>query len=271
MVATAIKKISMAVASSAIVALVAGGVSQAAIIVPNEVEATEGNSNNSWPFIGNFRGRYQQVFGASEFASLSEPQLISQIAFRPDSDFGSSNAFSSTVSSILINLSTTKSAPDNLSKTFADNVGVDNITVFSGALSLSSADEGPVFGPKKFDIVINLQNPFLYDPTKGNLLLDVKNFVGSDMIFSSIQFDAQENISISNGDSDSVSRQWSSDPNFANADGLDTIGLVTKFTFESEVVSVPEPSAALGTLAISVWGAAALLKRKHHKKTTINL
>ncbi|MFW9263298.1 hypothetical protein [Nostoc sp. CALU 546] len=266
MVATVIKKISMAVASSAIVALAAGGVAQAAIIVPNEVEATEGNINNSWPFSLDFQGRYQQVFGASEFASLSEPQLISQIAFRPDADFG--DAFSSTLPNILINLSTTTSAPDNLSNTFADNVGVDNITVFSGALSLSSADEGPASGPKNFDIVIDLQNPFLYDPTKGNLLLDVKNFVGGS---TNQSFDAQGNLDTANGDSNSVSRQWSLDPNSATAQGEDTIGLVTKFTFKSEMVSVPEPSAALGTLAISVWGATALLKRKHHKKTTINL
>ncbi|BAZ52788.1 hypothetical protein NIES4103_54530 [Nostoc sp. NIES-4103] len=255
--ATVIKKISMAVVSSGIIALSTGGLAQAAIIVPNGLEATEGNINNGWPFGLGFQGRYQQVYSASEFASLSVPQLISQITFRPDSDFGNQGAFSSTLSNILINLSTTTSTPDNLSSIFANNVGADNVTVYSGSLLLESADEGPDAGPKNFDIVINLQNPFLYDPTKGNLLLDVKNFAGG----NTIQFDAQGNLDIINGDS--VSRQWSFDPNFATANGQDTIGLVTKFTFKS----VPEPSTALGTLAISVWGAA-LLKRKHQKKTT---
>ncbi|MCC5670454.1 PEP-CTERM sorting domain-containing protein [Nostoc sp. CHAB 5784] len=255
--ATVIKKISMAVVSSAIIALGTGGLAQAAIIVPNELKATEGDINNGFPFSLDFQGRYQQVFSASAFASLSEPQLISQIAFRPDADFG--NAFSSTLSSILINLSTTTSVPDNLSNTFANNVGADNITVFSGPLSLSSADEGLASGPKNFDIVINLQNPFLYDPTKGNLLLDVRNFVRG----TTTQFDAQQHLSIIYGDSDSVSRQRSFDPNSATAEEQDTIGLVTKFTF----TSVPESSTTLGTLAISVWGAA-LLKRKHQKKTT---
>ncbi|WP_341532348.1 PEP-CTERM sorting domain-containing protein (plasmid) [Nostoc sp. UHCC 0302] len=256
MVATVIKKISMAVASSAIVALAAGGVAQAAIIVPNELEATEGNVNNGWPFSLDFQGRYQQIFDADEFASLSEPQLISQIAFRPDSDsLNNGTAFSSTLSSIVINLSTTRSTPNNFSNTFADNVGVDNITVFTGALSLSSANQGPVSGPKNFDIVINLQNPFLYDPTKGNLLLDVKNFAGG----NTTQFDAIQSFN-----RDSVERQLSFDPNSATAISQfqDGIGLVTKFTFKSEVPPVPEPSTALGTLVISVWGLGALLKRK---------
>lgn len=257
--ASIIKKISMGVVSCAIITLGTGALAQAAIIVPNELEAIEGNVNNGFPFSLDFEGRYQQVFAASDFASLLEPQLITQIAFRPDSDFG--EAFSSTLSNILINLSTTTSVPDNLSSTFADNVGADNTTVFSGSLALSSADEGPAPGPKNFDIVINLQNPFLYDPTKGNLLLDVKNFVAG----TTTQFDAQD-FTIFNEDFDSISRLFSFDPNSATAEFNDSIGLVTQFTFASK--SVPEPSTMLGTLAISVWGTA-LLKRKHQKKRTL--
>ena len=77
---------------------------------------------------------------------------------------------------IRINLSTTSQVPDGLSNTFAENVGADDTVVFNGALPLSSAVTGPDGGPKAFDIVITLQTPFWYDPTAGNLLLDVRNF-----------------------------------------------------------------------------------------------
>src|SRR5262249_19349834 len=98
-------------------AVLAGSVASAAVlVVPNNLAATEGNTNNAGPFnIGIFAfssQRYQQVFAASAFASVSGPQLITQIAFRPDAQFGS--AFSSTISNIQINLSTTSAAIDGL-------------------------------------------------------------------------------------------------------------------------------------------------------------
>src|SRR5262249_21659069 len=154
--------------------------SAAVVIVPNNLAATEGDISNGLPFnIGAFSlssQRYQQVFAASAFASVSGPHLITQIAFRPDAQIG--GAFSSIIPNIQINLSTTSATPDGLSATFANNVGSDDTVVFSGSLSLSSAFTGPPGGPKAFDIIINLQTPFLYNPSAGNLLLDVRNFSG---------------------------------------------------------------------------------------------
>jgi hypothetical protein len=145
----------------AVWAMVAGSIAGAAVVVvPNNLAATEGNENNTAPFdIGLFgfsSQRYQQVFAASAFASVSGPQLITQIAFRPDAQTG--GAFSSTIPNIQINLSTTSATPDGLSATFANNVGSNDTVVFSGSLSLSSAFMGPPGGPKAFDIIINLQS-----------------------------------------------------------------------------------------------------------------
>jgi hypothetical protein len=142
------------------------------LVVPNAVASIEGNRNNAAPF--HFASRYQQVFNAGEFSSLVGPVLITQILFRPDAIFG--NAFSSTLPSIQISLSTTSAAADALSPVFASNIGADNAVVLTGPLLLSSAFTGPANGPKDFDILIALQNPFVYDWAKGNLLLDVKNF-----------------------------------------------------------------------------------------------
>ena len=195
------------------------------LVVPNEVATVEGNSANAWPFnIGaaSFRAqRYHQVYGASDFASLSGPQRITQIAFRPDSEAGA--AFAATIPSIEIRLSTTTKAPDGLSAVFADNVGANDTVVYAGALSLSSSFDGPPEGPKAFDIVINLQTPFNYDPAAGNLLLDVRVFSGTLTTF----LDAHTTP-------DAVSRTYSISGDINDPLGIpDTVGLVTRFTLES--------------------------------------
>ena len=219
------------------------------IVVPNGLAAVEGNSNNAFPFnIANPSQRYQQVFGASDFAVLSGPQLITQIAFRPDAVTG--NAFSSTLPDVQINFSTTSRAPDALSSTFADNVGSDDSVVFSGPLSLSSSDTGPAAGPKNFDIVINLTTPFLYDPGTGNLLFDVRNFGGG----RTTQFDAHEVFL------DSVSRLWSVSSNGVNdtTGSSDSSGLVARFTTQAVTTAIPEPSSlallSLGALSLAGCG-----------------
>jgi Ca2+-binding RTX toxin-like protein len=163
------------------------------------------------------------VFAASEFAALSGPSLITEIAVRPDAIFGT--PFTVTIAAIQINLSTTGAAPDGLSLTFADNVGADDTVVFTGSLSLTSGFTGPPAGPKDFDYIIPLQTPFLYDPSAGNLLLEVRNLSGA-LAFTA--FDAQ----FASGDS--VSRMFSNP--FVGQDATsttgfaDTLGLVVRFT-----------------------------------------
>lgn len=213
-----------------------------AIVVPNRLETRDGNGRNGIPFsIDEFNLkslRYQQIYDAGEFAVLSEAQLITQILFRPDRNEG--NAFSSTLAHIQINLSTTNVAPDALSTTFADNIGSDETIVFNGTLLLSSANTRVAGRPKDFDIVISLDTPFLYDPSLGNLLLDVKNFSGG----LTTRFDAEFRIG------DSISRVTTSIGQDVNTPTgfADTLGLVTKFIFQP-IVSV-SPSASVSGLLI---------------------
>jgi len=232
------------------------------IVVPNAQTATEGNDDNGYPFnIANFglnSQRYQQVYNASDFLAAfgGGPKLITQIAFRPNPDVGSS--FSSTLPNVQIDLSTTSKTADGLSTTFAANVGADDTVVHSGPLSLSSAFTGPASGPKDFDIVISLTTPFLYDPTKGNLLLDVRNFGGG----FTTQFDAEQFTG------DAISRVFTNDANGVNdATGSpDTVGLVTQFTFQP-AAAVPEPSS-LALLGLGAGALAGWRRWRNRKPTT---
>jgi len=260
-ISTLMKSLLFTATGAVFVILGAVNAAQAEILtVPSDLSFTEGNVNNASPF--KFAGRNQQVFAASEFTFLSQPTLITKISFRPDAIFG--EPFSATIPNIQIALSTTSARVDGLSVTFANNIGADETVVFSGALSLSSAFTGPATGPKDFDISINLQTPFLYDPSLGNLLLDVKNFSDNGEI---PVFDAQDVLG------DSVSRRWTDNIDNVNSptallglDGTDpgptgysnSIGLVTMFTLSTST-SVPEPSTTLG---LTIFGFAALLTKK---------
>jgi hypothetical protein len=121
------------------------------------------------------RLRVQQVYAAETLPD--QPILIRELRFRPSSVSGF--AFNATISNIQISLSTTLAQPNALDSTFANNVGRDETTVFSGPLALRSAFIGPAGGPKEFDVVVPLITPFFYASGAGNLLMDTINFSGS--------------------------------------------------------------------------------------------
>ena len=241
--------------------LMLGLVSSAALagpILPGPWETIEGDYNNAYPF--NIAGafipvsslRYQQIYGSSAFAGQV---LITGMSFRPDdSEFG--GAFSTILSDVQINMSTTTKAVDGLSNTFSENVGADDKVVYArGPLALSSAFTGA--GPKDFDIHIVFTSSFLYDPLLGNLLLDVRNFGGGFTTY----FDAAYS------EIDVVSRVSASDVNAlfpgpdARTDSNDSLGLITQFDTQDpdprDISEVPEP----GTCVLVGIGLAGVARR----------
>jgi hypothetical protein len=186
------------------------------VTVPSSVGAAEGNSDNLYPCNGDPM-RYQQVISAAEFKN--GPCRITSIALRPDAVAGL--AFSETLTNVRISLSTTSKNPSNLSKTFAENIGSDETIVCDGQLLLSSSFSGPDGGPKNFDIIITLATPFSYDPTAGNLSLDVRNYSGG----TTTQLDAHDAP-------DSTARVWSDtvdSPTARANDPFPSVGLVIRF------------------------------------------
>jgi Immunoglobulin domain len=119
--------------------------------------------------------REQDVYGASYFPT--QTIVITGIRFRPTVN-GGGQAFTNTISNIQFSLSSTTNSADQLSSIFSDNIGTNVTTVFSGSLPLSSRYAGPASGPKAFDMVVNFTTPFVYNPSSGNLLLDIQDFSG---------------------------------------------------------------------------------------------
>jgi hypothetical protein len=209
------------------------------IVVPNAQAAAEGNDNNFGPFFNN-SVRYQQVYSASQFPASTVPLEITGISFRPD---GSVNDPSLTLifDSVQIDLSTTGATPASLSTTFADNVGADDKTVFNSFVFMHAPVTGPVGGPKDFTVNFSI-TPFIYDPTAGNLLMDVRAFESGGGI--SAFLDAE---------SGSPFTAHVDAPGLGAASGdFFGTGLVTQFQF----TAVPEPSTPvlflLGVLLVGV-------------------
>jgi len=207
------------------------------IVTPNAQATVEGNTANSFPF-GSASHRYQQIYGAEAFGALPGPSLLSKIAFRPNGTntgvLGSNlgKAFSG-IYSMTVHLSTSSFTPDNLPSTFDAAHGADKTQVVDGA-TLSSSFTGPPGGPMDFDIMLQLEAPFVYDPTQGSLLLEVRLW--------NVSGDLSGYLDVQEVNGDSVSRSWTQNHN-GGGGSRDTRGLVTQFTF------IPAPA----------WGAVPLL------------
>jgi hypothetical protein len=212
------------------------------IVVPNNLENTEGNSGSYMPFhIGNNSMRFQQVFDASQFSSFgSDTWRIGAVSFRVDSTPGGGGGpFTSTLTNIQLSLSTTTLGPDSLSPVFAQNIGSDEKIVFGPRSVSLSSGFSPMSAPQLFEIHFFFNDrPFIYNPTNGNLLLDVRNFAGGLTTF----FDA---VDVTN---DVTSSVWALSAN-ALTGMIDTKGLVVQF----EANPIPEP----GTLALTALGTIA--------------
>jgi hypothetical protein len=148
------------------------------VVAPASLATQQGDTGNLFPILSPDPIRYQQVIDHSQFASMAAGgEYITQIAFRVHSP---GIAFTADISSLQINLSTTTKAPDGLSSTFAANVGADDTIVFPAAsVQFSTSVSGPADGPQAFDLVITFPTPFHYDPSQGNLLVDIRNASGA--------------------------------------------------------------------------------------------
>lgn len=217
-------------------------------LVPSD-SALEANSSTLNPF-SSPSSRFQQVYLADNLTDFDPNAVtrLSSLVFRQDGVNGST--INGQMANFQVRMSTTPRAVDSLSPVFADNIGPDQTTVFSGTVQwFSNYVPGSQF-PQALDLRIDLQQPFFYRPSTGNLLVD---FTVNGTTISS-QFDAW------NRASDPVSSVFGSSG--ASSGTASTLGLVTYFAG----TVVPEPTPfALALLGIVTF---ALMRRKRKQTKT---
>jgi uncharacterized protein YjbI with pentapeptide repeats len=134
----------------------------------------EGSASNCCPPF-----RYQQVLPAADFAALgNQPHWLVNIVFRPDQSLTSPQTFLFPDNEY--RLATTQRGPNNLSLRFDDNLGSDFMLWYRGPVTVMAAAPGPGPGPRQFN---NSDRPagvraYLFDPSQGNLLMDVIGWQG---------------------------------------------------------------------------------------------
>jgi hypothetical protein len=189
------------------------------------------NIANVFPFgVNNYVGAYQQVYGNTAFTSGTV--TITQIAF-------ASTSPGVRTLNLSLGLSTTTRPVNGLSTNYSENRGPDFTNVFSGVQTFT-----PTPSAGDFDLVFNI-TPFTYNPSNGNLLLDV--FINS----SSGEFVSF----VAGNNSPQTSRVF----NLAGtgAPTADMMGLRTQFTAEA----IPEPTTLL-LLGTGLAGVAAKVRKR---------
>lgn len=172
----AFSRATYAVATSLLLALPLTGWSGLAlhaqdIVVPNALAETDGNTSFTTPE-GTVNGlRFMDMYDASQFQALTQPAYLTGFALRPDQTPGASGPRTIRAR---IYVSTTRRSLAEFSPQFSDNIGDDNTLVFDGTLVVSTANLPGPGNTREFDYAWRFTTPFLYDPTAGNLVVDVQ-------------------------------------------------------------------------------------------------
>lgn len=145
------------------------------VVLPTGYDNTEANSGTAYPWgITASSIRVQYCYDSSHFTNqgITYPILINDLKWRTD---GSTPRAGGSYSNCVVEMSTSTLDQSALSTTFAANHGFDLATVFNGTVSVLPTT-GTTPGIYFVDVPIV---PFYYDPSLGDLVLDVHYPSGS--------------------------------------------------------------------------------------------
>lgn len=152
------------------------------ITVPNGLAATEGNSNNTYPWGRGTAGaiRIQNLYDSSHFTNqnVNSPILITRLKWRAN---GTTSSWTGgTYNTVTVQMSTATVDQASPSTTFAANHGPDLLTVHSGSVTFLPGTGAGTAVPGPTVVDLPLSAPFLYNPGSGSdLVVDVDIPTGS--------------------------------------------------------------------------------------------
>lgn len=150
--------------------LATAALAQSPIVIPNGYAATEGNSSTGWPWNrGTAQIRIQYIYDSSHFTNqgVSSPIVIDRLRWRAN---GGALGGTGTYSQVDVQLATCPLDYAAASTTFANNLGTNAVTTYSGPVSVST---GAGTTPNNWYVDIVFATPFLYDPAGGDLTVDI--------------------------------------------------------------------------------------------------
>jgi hypothetical protein len=156
--------------------------SPSSLTVPVGLAATEGNSNNTYPWGRGTSGgiRIQNLYDSSHFTnqSVNSPILVTRLKWRAN---GTTTSWGGgTYSNVTVQMSTAAVDHANPSTTFAANHGTDLLTVHSGNVTFLPGTGAGTAVPGPTVVDLPLSAPFLYNPGSGSdLVVDVDFASGS--------------------------------------------------------------------------------------------
>jgi hypothetical protein len=152
-----------------------------------------GNGANAFPFVvynGGMTSEYQQAYAAADF---SGPITITGLSFFAAPQIGGGTV--TIQGTYTISLAYSANPVGSLSSTFANNIGANFTTIFSGQSTQSGVN-----------ITFPASTPFTYDPSMGPLLLDVVASTGdphSGALWVNLAFPGGERV-LFNGHTDVI-------------------------------------------------------------------
>lgn len=155
-------------------------VAQVHIVAPNLPVVGEGSNGMQYQdgngnlLTGTAAFRVHQMYPSSNFDAVPAGGAWI-VAFADRADESQQEEITLNYDHVNITLSTM--AADNLSSTFADNIGNDAMTVIDGPRDVTYTVASS--GPNEFSGIWEFDAPFFYDPQQGNLLVDFASNSGA--------------------------------------------------------------------------------------------